>query len=125
MDSIVSSPIIQPQLRSVWPLRVAWIFILTFVIWGVVGVYGFEGILSNVYFLIFWTITMILETVLLLVTFVKSCIDFFRIRKIGDVVLKKKAAIRLVFSFVGLCVFPFMLVFLGLMLLSLAPGLKY
>ena len=68
---------------------------------------------------------MIVEVVLSLSSFVRSCIDFFRARKISDSVLKKKAFIRLVLSFLVLCALPFLLIFLGLMLLSLAPGLKY
>ncbi len=125
MDIPASQPVSQPQLRSAWPLRVSWVFILVFMIWGLVGVFLFESMLSNFYFLMFWVLTMIVEVVLLLSSFVRSCIDFFRARKIGDAVLKKKAFIRLVCSFLGVCALPFLLIFLGLMLLSLAPGLKY
>lgn len=125
MVSVVTPPVNQPQLRSALPLWVSGIFILIFAIYGLVGVFLFEDILSNVYFLTFWTITMIVEVVLSLSSFVRSCIDFFRARKISDSVLKKKAFIRLVLSFLVLCALPFLLIFLGFMLLSLAPGLKY
>ncbi len=125
MDISASQPVIQPKLRSVRPLQLAWIIIGAFVLWGLVGVYAFEGILSNFYFLIFWLVTMLVEGVLLLVLLIKNSIEFFRVRKISDVALKKKATIRFVFSLVGFCMFPFLVAFLGLMLLSLAPGLKY
>jgi hypothetical protein len=94
MDTPVSQPAGQTQLRHVWPLWVAWIIIAAFVLWGIMGVYGFESILSNFYFLLFWVLTLIVELILLLTFFIKSCVDFFRARKVGDKVLRKKITIR-------------------------------
>ena len=108
MDTSVS-PVNQSQPRSAWPLRIAWIFTFVVVLWAVAGFFISESLMPNFYSLVAWVVLMTATVILFIIAFISSVAGLFQARQTGNLVLKKKSIVRLVFSLFGLCISPLLL----------------